>query len=482
MTKKIIDLDALTEFKAKCDLAYSGGGGGTKHIWTASCTNTQGTANKVVTTDTGDFTLTEGNIIEINFSAANTAQSPTLNVDNTGAIPLRLMDLGTNVSYMWASNTTMFVVFTKKTSSSYPDGVYKLINLQKANTSYYGVTRLSSSVSNTDNLIAATSGAVKQAYDLAASKSEVVANDTTGTSGGSLSSIKINGTSYTISGGGGGGSTDIICDEFNSTPIQNVYNTGDVVTYQNNSWKSLVDNNTDTPYSSTWTWINTVNGTWGTNVNPGEAVQDQNSGKTYYYAGQPGAAPAYFDPNNVSSDFTLVPAFDNSSHYQEYDVGDYCIYSGDLYKCINPTDGSYFDSTCWDQTQVMDEIGGGGSSGSDVMKLILSYITYADIIGLSVEQTYTGEMYDEAGNPKTVSSIFTAFAGGNAQPISLKIDTTHFVFPNLDVAPSGHGASWGSQNGLFFSLFSEYNGPQYYYLVDGPGGGGLPIVEIVRVA
>ena len=131
----------------------------------------------------------------------------------------------------------------------------------------------------------------------------------------------------------------------------------------------------------------------------------------------------------------------------------------------------------------MSEIGGGGgSSDSGIMKLILSYITYANIIGLSVEQTYTGEMYDEAGNPKTVSNIFTAFAGGNAQPISLKIDTTHFVFPNLDVAPSGHGASWGSQNGLFFILFSEYNGPQYYYLVDGPGGGGLPIIEIVRVA
>ena len=188
------------------------GGGGTKQIWTASCSSTQGTANKVVTTDTGDFALTEGNIVEISFSAANTAQSVTLNIDNTGAIPLRLMDLGTNLSYMWASNSTMFVVYTKKlNSSTYPTGAYKLINLQKAGVSYYGVTKLSSSVSNTDNLIAATPGAVKQAYDLANSKSSVTPNDPYSTSVGNLQNITIDGTNYTIpsGGGGGGGSTPL---------------------------------------------------------------------------------------------------------------------------------------------------------------------------------------------------------------------------------------------------------------------------------
>lgn len=475
MTKKIIDLDALTEFKAKCDLAYSGSGGSTKNVWFGTCPTAANTADKVVTTTSGDFSLTDGNVLIFYATYACTSgQTLRLIVDGLTATNL-YRDNGSSARYYWQAGGMVAVMY-------YNSG-FRLIQMPQATTTYYGVTKLNSSISSTSTTEAATPSAVRSAYNLANSKSEVVANDTTGTSGGSLSSIKINGTSFTISGGGGGGSTDIICDEFNSTPIQTVYNTGDVVTYQNNCYKSLVDNNTDEPYMSTWTWVNTVNGTWGTNVNPGEAVQDQNSGKTYYYEGQPGAAPAYFDPYNVSSDFELVPAFDNSSHYQEYAVGDYCIYNGDLYKCNYPTDGSMWDPSCWDQTQVMSEISGGGSSGSGVMKLNLSYITYSTIIGLSVEQTYTCELHDETGSSITVSSIFTAFAGGNAQPISLKIDSTHFIFPNLDVAPS-NGASWGSQNGLFFGLFGSY-GMQYYYLVDlngGGGPGGINTVEIVRVA
>lgn len=470
---KASDSDYDTEW-----VNQEGGGGGTKNVWYGTCDTTASTTTKVVTTSSGDFVLTAGNVVFIDFTLANTATSQIkLQVDNTTAKNVLYINAGSayNVKNFWYPHEIVGFVYNG-TNFVMIDGCF-------ATTTFYGVTKLNSSISSTSTTEAATPSAVKQAYSLANSKSEVVANDTTGTSGGSLSSIKINGTSFTISGGGGGGSTDIICDEFNSTPIQNVYNTGDVVTFQGNSYKSLADNNTDFPYMSTWTWINTVNGTWGTDVNPGEAVQDQNSGKTYYYEGQPGAAPAYFDPNNVSSDFTLVPAFDNSSHYQEYVVEDYCTYNGDLYKCINATDGSYFDSNCWEQTQVMNEIGGGGSSGSGVMKLSLNFITYSDIINLNIEQTYTCELHDETESSITVSSIFTAFTNGNAQPISLKIDSTHFVFPNLDVAPA-NSADWGNQNGLFFGLFG-FNGMQYYYLVDLNGGGSpgsINTVEIVRVA
>lgn len=77
-------------------------------------------------------------------------------------------------------------------------------NIPAASTSVYGVTKLSSSTSSTSTTLAATASAVKAAYDLANSK---------GT--GTVTAVKLNGTTYspssgvvdlgTISGGSGGG-------------------------------------------------------------------------------------------------------------------------------------------------------------------------------------------------------------------------------------------------------------------------------------
>lgn len=77
-------------------------------------------------------------------------------------------------------------------------------NIPAASTSAYGVTKLTSSTSSTSTTLAATASAVKAAYDLANSK---------GT--GTVTAVKINGTTYspssgvvdlgTISGGSGGG-------------------------------------------------------------------------------------------------------------------------------------------------------------------------------------------------------------------------------------------------------------------------------------
>lgn len=78
-------------------------------------------------------------------------------------------------------------------------------NIPAASTSAYGVTKLTSSTSSTSTTLAATASAVKAAYDLANSK---------GT--GTVTAVKLNGTTYspsggvvdlgTISGGSGGGS------------------------------------------------------------------------------------------------------------------------------------------------------------------------------------------------------------------------------------------------------------------------------------
>lgn len=179
------------------DLPSGGGGGGTKNVWYGTCPTAKNTGDKVVTTSTGDFTLTAGNVLIVKFTNQSTASTNYLQVDSLTKTLVKTIGGQGYGRYFWQEGETVPFVY---------DGTYfLLIKGATATTSYYGLTKLNASVTSTSNVEAAAAGAVKTAYDLAASKSEVVANDTTGTSGGSLSSIKINGTSYTISGGGGGG-------------------------------------------------------------------------------------------------------------------------------------------------------------------------------------------------------------------------------------------------------------------------------------
>ena len=55
---------------------------------------------------------------------------------------------------------------------------------------------------------------------------------------------------------------------------------------------------------------------------------------------------------------------------ESYDVDDYCIYEGELYKCVNSTTGS-FDTNDWVKTNVTSEMSEGGSGNVDgVMDII----------------------------------------------------------------------------------------------------------------
>ena len=51
-----------------------------------------------------------------------------------------------------------------------------------------------------------------------------------------------------------------------------------------------------------------------------------------------------------------------------YSPGDYCIYSNSLYKCLDSTTSAW-DSTTWEQVNVMSQIrsGGGGGISADVI-------------------------------------------------------------------------------------------------------------------
>lgn len=131
-----------------------------KNTWYGTCPTAASTTAKVVTTSTGDFSLTTGNIVYVLFTNYACA-SATLNVDGTGAIPIRTVGSTSVVQYQWGLNETVAFVFDGS------NGYFRMLDGQTATTTYYGMTKLSSSISSTSTTTAATPYAVKQAYDLA---------------------------------------------------------------------------------------------------------------------------------------------------------------------------------------------------------------------------------------------------------------------------------------------------------------------------
>lgn len=76
-------------------------------VYASSATGAS-TAAKVATSTSGGMTLKDGRVVAVRFDYANTAASPTLNVDGTGARPIRT--LGTPYAY-WAAGATVLFIF-----------------------------------------------------------------------------------------------------------------------------------------------------------------------------------------------------------------------------------------------------------------------------------------------------------------------------------------------------------------------------------
>ena len=126
------------------------------NVWYGTC-STSGAA-RTMTTTTGDFSLTAGNIIYVLFTNAATA-STTLNVDGTGTINIKSVSTTNVAANQWAANEVVALIY---------DGTYfKMVDGRIASTTYYGMTKLSSSTNSTSTSVAATPSAVKTAYDLA---------------------------------------------------------------------------------------------------------------------------------------------------------------------------------------------------------------------------------------------------------------------------------------------------------------------------
>lgn len=167
-----------------------------KNTWYGTCSTAASTTDKVVTTSTGDFSLTVGNIVYVLFTYAS-ASSSTLNVDGTGAIIIKSAGTTNVTTYQWAANEAIGFVY---------DGTYfRMLDGMVASTTYYGMTKLSSSTSSTATNIAATPSAVKSAYDLAntastnAATAQETANAALPKSGDTMTGALVaqNNTSYT---------------------------------------------------------------------------------------------------------------------------------------------------------------------------------------------------------------------------------------------------------------------------------------------
>ena len=133
------------------------------NTWYGTCSTAAATTEKVVATANGDFELETGNIIYVLFTYASCVNA-TLNVDGKGAKAIKIVGNNNVSTYHWALNEVVGFAY---------DGTYfRMLDGQVATTTYYGVTKLSSSTSSTSTTAAATPSAVKAAYDLANSKQD----------------------------------------------------------------------------------------------------------------------------------------------------------------------------------------------------------------------------------------------------------------------------------------------------------------------
>jgi len=155
--------------------------GGGQTLYCGTCSTASSTVEKTISISSFPPNLYNGMVFRILFSNANTASSPTLSINNNTAYPIQYIS-GTNaIAYDWNAGAVLDLYFT--------GSAFIISHGGHATTTYYGVTKLSSSTSSTSTSFAATPSAVKAAYDLASQKEATI---TTISSATSLSSDHYN--------------------------------------------------------------------------------------------------------------------------------------------------------------------------------------------------------------------------------------------------------------------------------------------------
>lgn len=104
-------------------------GGGSKNVWYGTCSTRPLSTEKIVTTTSGDFELTDGNIIIVSFENP-VAGSPRLNVDGTGAV---VVDYNDEPERVYQGYSTIAFVYDENAGSFIP------INRRRANGNNFGL-------------------------------------------------------------------------------------------------------------------------------------------------------------------------------------------------------------------------------------------------------------------------------------------------------------------------------------------------------
>lgn len=158
MATKIVDLGSVVGPKGEPGEKGDPGEKGAPAAAYGTCATTAATATKVVTVD-GEFTLEPGTLVAVKFTYSNSATSPMLDVNSTGSKYIKKFGTTAADTYMWATGAVKLFVY---------NGTYwVMVDGTTATTTYYGLTKLSDSVSNSSTALAATANAVRQAYSLA---------------------------------------------------------------------------------------------------------------------------------------------------------------------------------------------------------------------------------------------------------------------------------------------------------------------------
>lgn len=122
-----------------------------------TCDTAESTSDKVATIVFGSITLTAGARAIVKFTNANAQVYARLKVGSTAFKYIKRYDARGPEPNMWNPGATVGFVF---------DGTYWLMdNGTIASTTYYGVTKLSNSITSTDEFLAASSYAVKRVND-----------------------------------------------------------------------------------------------------------------------------------------------------------------------------------------------------------------------------------------------------------------------------------------------------------------------------
>lgn len=118
-----------------------------------TCGTAAGTAAKVVVCP--NFILKTGARVAVRFSATNTANNPTLNVNGAGAIAIARYSTTAPFPYMWQAGSVVEFFY---------DGTrWIMTGGTTATTTYYGPTILYDGIDSTSTTMAATANSVKQA-------------------------------------------------------------------------------------------------------------------------------------------------------------------------------------------------------------------------------------------------------------------------------------------------------------------------------